>query len=182
MSEKRSFNWLYVLPPVIFLGLVAAFYLGLQREAPDALPSALAGREAPALDLAPLSPEVPAGTQAALDAPGLKLVNFWASWCVPCRAEHPVLDAIAGAGVPIIGANYKDTPADALKFLRELGNPYAATGSDESGRVGIEWGLYGVPETFVIDADGKVVLRHAGPITGKIYNEVFAPVLGVTLN
>ena len=180
-AAPRRFNWLFLIPPVVFLGLALAFWLGLQREAPDELPSALAGRTAPALDLPPLG-DLPAPGPEALTAPGLKLVNFWASWCAPCRAEHPTLTALAEKGVPIIGVNYKDQPANALGFLDELGNPYTAVGMDASGRTGIDWGLYGVPETFVIDGDGKVLLRYPGPITGGVYEDRFADVLGVTLD
>ncbi len=177
-TPRRRINWLLLLPPVLFLALAIAFYAGLNRENPDALPSALKGRMAPALALPALSPEIPAPAPDALTAPGIKLVNFWASWCAPCRAEHPLLEEIAGNGVPIIGVNYKDKPNDARAFLAELGNPYVSVGVDESGRTGIEWGLYGVPETFIIDAEGRVLLRHAGPLTRRIYDRQFAPILG----
>jgi len=125
-------------------------------------------------DLDTLIPPAP----DALTAPGLKLVNFWASWCAPCRAEHPLLTELARDGVPIIGVNYKDEGTDARAFLDELGNPYVAVGVDDSGRTGIEWGLYGVPETFVIDDEGTVLLRHAGPLTRQVYDRHFAPILG----
>jgi cytochrome c biogenesis protein CcmG/thiol:disulfide interchange protein DsbE len=177
-APRRRINWLLLLPPVLFLALAVAFYAGLNRENPDALPSALKGRQAPALALEPLSPEIPAPAPDALSAPGIKLVNFWASWCAPCRAEHPMLTEMAADGVPIIGVNYKDKGPDARAFLDELGNPYRSVGVDGSGRTGIEWGLYGVPETFVIDAEGKVLLRHAGPLTRRVYDQQFAPILG----
>ncbi len=97
----------------------------------------------------------------------MKLVNFWASWCGPCRAEHPSLARLAAEGVPIYGINYKDEPEKALGFLGELGNPYAGIGADPAGRTAIDWGLYGVPETFVIDGEGRILLRFAGPITER---------------
>lgn len=97
----------------------------------------------------------------------VKLVNFWASWCAPCRAEHEYLMAFAEEGIPIYGINYKDEPVNGRKFLDDLGNPFTAVVSDESGRTGIDWGLYGVPETFVVDGDGVIVKRFAGPITGR---------------
>ena len=180
---RRRFNCLLLIPPVAFLAFAGVLLLGLGREAPDELPSALAGRTAPALDLPPLDGlGSPAPGPEALTADGIKLVNFWASWCGPCRAEHPTLEAMADAGVSIIGVNYKDQPGDARGFLEELGNPYASVGVDNTGRTGIDWGLYGVPETFVIDAEGKVLLRHPGPITRDIYEKRFAPLLNVALD
>jgi cytochrome c biogenesis protein CcmG/thiol:disulfide interchange protein DsbE len=104
-------------------------------------------------------------------------VNFWASWCAPCRAEHPLLTEIAASGVPVIGVNYKDTPANALAFLDELGDPFASIGADRSGRTGLDWGIYGVPETFVVDADGTVLLRHPGPLTRDIVARRLQPVI-----
>lgn len=167
---------LLILPPAIFLGLALLFWTGMQRDDPTALPSALAGQPAPALVLTALG-DGPPPDDAALRAPGVKLVNFWASWCAPCRAEHPLLTEIAASGVPVIGVNYKDDPAKALAFLAELGDPYAAIGADAGGRVAIDWGLYGVPETFVIDGQGNVVLRFAGPITRQELDRKIAPAI-----
>jgi cytochrome c biogenesis protein CcmG/thiol:disulfide interchange protein DsbE len=107
----------------------------------------------------------------------VKLVNFWASWCAPCRVEHPLLTEIAVSGVPVIGVNYKDAPANALAFLAELGDPFVSIGADASGHTGLDWGIYGVPETFVVAADGTVLLRHPGPITRDIFERRFAPLL-----
>ena len=105
------------------------------------------------------------------------MVNYWASWCGPCRAEHPNLELLASEGVTIYGANYKDKPAQALRFLEELGNPYAAIGADESGRMALNWGVYGVPETYVIDGDGNIVLRFAGPITQRALEATIRPAI-----
>ena len=170
-------NPLYLLPPVLFLALAGAFLVGLNRETPDELPSMLAGKPAPPLDLPPLYEGEPGIGPQALTTPGIKLVNFWASWCGPCRAEHPMLEQLAAEGIPILGVNYKDQPENAKAFLAELGNPFAAIGTDDTGRTGIDWGLYGVPETFLIDANGNVLLRHPGPITGRIWQDRFAPLL-----
>jgi cytochrome c biogenesis protein CcmG, thiol:disulfide interchange protein DsbE len=167
---------LMLVPPLAFAGLAALFFAGMQRQDPDALPSALAGREVPAVEVVPLG-DGPAISDAVLRAPGVKLVNFWASWCAPCRAEHPMLEALAAEGVVIHGVNYKDEPGNALGFLDELGNPYATLGADATGRMGLNWGLYGVPETFVIDSEGTVVLRHAGPITRNILETEIRPAI-----
>ncbi|QDL93733.1 DsbE family thiol:disulfide interchange protein [Paroceanicella profunda] len=158
----------------IFLGVG---YWALSRQNPDELPSALTQRAAPGLALEPLIEGAPVPETADLSAPGVKLVNFWASWCAPCRAEHPMLMAIARSGVPIYGVNYKDKPGDAQGFLADLGDPFTRIGADPTGRNGINWGLYGVPETFVIDGSGKVLLRHPGPITKSIYDSRIRPLL-----
>jgi cytochrome c biogenesis protein CcmG/thiol:disulfide interchange protein DsbE len=163
------------LPPVLFLGLAALFYTGMGREDPEGLPSTMIGREAPAVQVTALGPDEPF-SDATLREPGVKLVNFWASWCAPCRAEHPLLEEMAAEGIPILGVNYKDDPAKALGFLEELGNPYAAIGAD-SGRMAINWGVYGVPETYVIDGEGKIVLRFAGPITRQELERTLRPAI-----
>ncbi|PWE34409.1 DsbE family thiol:disulfide interchange protein [Maritimibacter sp. 55A14] len=165
-----------VLPPLVFAALAALFFFGLNREDPDALPSALAGKSAPPVALEPLG-SAPIFDDAMLRAPGVKLVNFWASWCAPCRVEHPNLEALGAEGVAIYGVNYKDKPGNALRFLDELGNPYAALGADPEGRMGIDWGLYGVPETYMIDGQGNIVLRFAGPITQRALESRIRPAM-----
>lgn len=167
---------LMALPPVIFAGLAGMFIWGMSREDPDALPSTFAGKQAPAVAVTPLG-DNPAFADADLRDGKVKLVNFWASWCAPCRAEHPNLGKLRTEGVTILGVNYKDKPEAALGFLAELGNPYAAIGADESGRMGIDWGLYGVPETFVIDGAGNVVLRFPGPITERVLETDIRPAM-----
>jgi cytochrome c biogenesis protein CcmG/thiol:disulfide interchange protein DsbE len=167
---------LMLAPPLVFAGLAALFFVGMQRSDPDQLPSAMEGRAAPAVQVVALGTG-PDLTDAMLREPGVKLVNFWASWCAPCRAEHPVLKTLQAEGVTILGVNFKDKPEAALQFLDDLGNPYAAIGADDSGRMGLDWGLYGVPETFVIDGTGKVILRHAGPITPGILEDRIRPAL-----
>jgi cytochrome c biogenesis protein CcmG/thiol:disulfide interchange protein DsbE len=148
----------------------------MQRDDPEALPSALAGQKAPPVTLEPLGARATFDS-SVLGAPGVKLVNYWASWCAPCRAEHPSLETLAAEGVPIYGINYKDEPARAEAFLNELGDPYMAVGTDESGRTAIDWGLYGVPETYVIDGDGRVVMRFAGPITQRTLASKIRPAI-----
>ncbi len=169
---------LYLLPVLLVAVLVAIFWRGLdpQRD-PSALPSALIGKPAPALELpalldggAPLSLGELKGQPVA--------INFFASWCLPCRAEHPLLGQIAKEyGIPVIGIAYKDKPEDARRYLDDLGNPYAAIGADESGRAGIEFGLTGVPETYIIDRDGIVRYRLAGPIAPGNLADQLAPAI-----
>ena len=170
------FSPLMVLPPVIFAGLAAMFYLGMQREDPDALPSVKIGREAPPVVLTELG-GAPLFDNATLREPGVKIVNYWASWCAPCRVEHPHLMALAAEGIPIYGINYKDDPAKAMAFLDELGNPYAAMGADSTGRTAIDWGVYGVPETYVIDGEGTVLFRLAGPVTSMTLENQLRPAI-----
>ena len=163
------------IPPVVFLGIAAMFLAGLNREDPDALPSQAAGKPAPELTLTEFEGQ-PLLTAEDLNADGVKLVNFWASWCAPCRVEHPNLTELAKTGLTIHGVNYKDTQPNAADFLNELGNPYTHLGSD-AGRTGLDWGLYGVPETFVIDSKGTVILRHAGPVTQRVLTETILPAI-----
>ncbi|MBJ3763104.1 DsbE family thiol:disulfide interchange protein [Maribius pontilimi] len=167
---------LALIPPAAFLGLAVLFFVGMQREDPDALPSTFIGKPAPALALVPLG-DLPGFTNDALQAEGVKLVNFWASWCGPCRVEHPNLEALAAEGIPIYGINYKDRPENALSFLEELGNPYIAVGADDSGGTARDWGVYGVPETYVIDGQGRVLERLAGPITQRTLDGQIRPAI-----
>jgi cytochrome c biogenesis protein CcmG/thiol:disulfide interchange protein DsbE len=163
-----------LLPVAVFAALGGFLLSGLFRENPDELDSVMIGREAPPLTLTEL-PGKPAFDPAVFADGEVKIVNFWASWCVPCRAEHPQLKDLA-EDLPVYGINYKDQPGAALAFLEELGDPFAAIGAD-AGRTGIDWGLYGVPETFVVDGDGVVRLRFAGPITVQVMEETIRPVI-----
>ncbi|QGX98756.1 DsbE family thiol:disulfide interchange protein [Roseovarius faecimaris] len=167
---------LMLAPPLVFFALAMLFFVGMQRENPDELPSALEGKPAPAVEVTALG-DAPVFEDAMLRGEGVKLVNFWASWCAPCRVEHPNLELMAKEGITIYGVNYKDDPAKAQRFLRELGDPYAALGADASGRMALNWGLYGVPETYVIDGNGQIVLRFAGPITPSILESTIRPAI-----
>lgn len=177
MADRRGLRPWMAVPPLLFLALAAMSWWALRRENPDELPSMLVARPAPGLALTPLRPGEPPAGPADLAAPGVKLVNFWASWCGPCRIEHPELMKFRAEGIPVIGVNYKDDPGNALGFLAELGDPYARLGADGTGRNGIEWGIYGVPETFVIDGTGKVLLRFPGPLTPEIVAARIRPLL-----
>lgn len=172
---KPKISLYFVLPPLIFAVIATMFTLGLYRENPNALPSQAEGKQAPPLAITQFG-DAPLLTASDLQEPGVKLVNFWASWCGPCRVEHPNLQQLADSGVVIHGINYKDTLVNAQRFLDELGSPYTKMGMD-AGRTGLDWGLYGVPETFVIDGDGKVVLRHAGPVTQRVLKESILPAI-----
>ena len=167
---------LYLLVPLAAVGLILLFTFGLNRSNPDALPTTLKGRPAPVLELTALG-DLPLVVDSDLRRAEVKLVNFWASWCAPCRVEHANLQALAESGVPVFGVNYKDEAANAAGFLAELGNPYQAVGQDKVGRQAINWGVYGVPETFVIDQTGKIVLRFPGPITDRVLRETILPAI-----
>ena len=167
---------LVLLPPAVFALIAGLFLGGMFRDDPEGLPSTLEGRPAPPLVLDQLG-EQPPFSGEMLAQGGVKLVNYWASWCAPCRIEHPVLMQIAASGVPVYGINYKDDPEKALAFLSELGNPYLGLGADNSGRNALEWGVYGVPETFVIDGEGTVLLRFAGPVTAEIFDKRIMPAI-----
>lgn len=165
--------------------LVAAAFLALRPAGIEAVrggpaggipASALQGRAAPNLSLEPLA-DTPLLTRADLRGRGLVMVNFWASWCVPCRAEHPLLTALAEAGTPVYGVNYRDAPGDALAFLEELGNPFARLGADPEARNGTAWDVSALPETFFIDDDGTVVLHLRGPITRRTLEARIIPAL-----
>ncbi|GKY87845.1 DsbE family thiol:disulfide interchange protein [Sinisalibacter aestuarii] len=164
------------LPPLIFAGLAAMFLWGMERDDPTALPSTREGGPVPALTLAEFGGEPPFTVDDLADGE-VVLVNFWASWCAPCRAEHPQLIEMAEEGISIYGINYKDTPGNAQDFVDELGNPYQRLAADPSGRTGLDWGLYGVPETYVIDGNGTVVKRFAGPITASILENTIRPAI-----
>jgi cytochrome c biogenesis protein CcmG/thiol:disulfide interchange protein DsbE len=174
---KPRLNLLVALPPLIFVIFAAVAYVGLTRKNPGELPSALVGQPAPAIAPAAALRDDPPPTDADLRAPGVKLVNFWASWCGPCRAEHPLLSQLAAEGLPVIGINYKDEPDKARRFLAELGDPYAKIGADPTGRIGIDWGIYGIPETFVVGPDGTVLLRFPGPLSPDVVASRIRPAI-----
>ncbi|MGB0959593.1 MAG: DsbE family thiol:disulfide interchange protein [Halocynthiibacter sp.] len=172
----RRIPWLMVLPPLIFSGfLLLAGYVLLNPN--DELPSARVGQEAPALQLTQLG-GLPLFDDAALRAPGPKVVNIWASWCAPCRAEHPNLETLRElADVPLYGINFRDNPTKAQGFLRDLGNPYDAVGADANAKTALEWGVYGVPETYVLDGQGVITLRFAGPVTKEVLETKILPAI-----
>jgi cytochrome c biogenesis protein CcmG/thiol:disulfide interchange protein DsbE len=168
----RSRMRLVMLPLTIFIALAGLFALSLKSGDPSRLPSALIGKPAPPLVLPALEGladgrgPVPGIDMATLADGKPTVVNFWASWCAPCVAEHPLLIELGQkTGVRLVGVNYKDQTAAARRFLGRYGNPFAAVGVDATGRQAIEWGVYGMPETFVLDGKGHIVHKHVGPIT-----------------
>jgi cytochrome c biogenesis protein CcmG/thiol:disulfide interchange protein DsbE len=166
---------LFILPLLLFLGLAAAFIAGLGRD-PRAVPSALIGKPVPEFALPALLNDRPGLATADLKG-GVVLVNVFASWCVPCRVEHPLLMGLAKKGVEFDGIDYKDDPEDAKLWLTNLGNPYKHLGTDSAGAVGIDWGVYGVPETFVIDRAGIIRFKQVGPLSADVIDDTIMPLV-----
>ena len=164
-----------LLPVAIFAGFAAMAGWALLRDDPSNVPSALIAREAPSVGATTL-PGKTQLTDEMLRQPGVKLVNFWASWCPPCRAEHPTLTELS-ARLPVYGVDLKDNEADALRFLSQDGNPFHAMATDPQGRGAIDWGVTAPPETFIIDAQGRILYRHAGPLVREDYTNRFLPEL-----
>lgn len=184
-QSKNRASWVAILPLFIFLGLAGLFYSLLTEEGRDtsALPSALLNEPSPRLIIPPLEGLMTAGQQV----PGMdgetfsgkiSVVNIFASWCVPCRQEHPqILKLAEDERLQIVGINHKDATRNALSFLEELGNPYDVVGVDRNGRASIEWGVYGVPETFLVDEKGIIFYKKIGPISEGDLNTVIQPLL-----
>ena len=173
---KSSRLWLVLLPVIVFAGLAALFWKGLSGT-PNEIPSALIDKPVPAFSMPRL--DDPARQVSQKDLLGkVWILNVWASWCAPCRQEHPlVVDFARRNSVPVYGLNYKDKRDAAQAWLRSLGDPYAATLVDADGKVGIDYGVYGVPETFVIDAQGVVRFKQIGPLTPEAIRDKIEPLL-----
>ncbi|MEX2430449.1 MAG: DsbE family thiol:disulfide interchange protein [Dehalococcoidia bacterium] len=166
----------FLVPLLVFAALAVAMAWGLTRN-PDQLPSALIGRSVPEFALAPVKGRTLGLSSADLQGQ-VSLVNVFASWCVPCREEHSILMRLSEQEfVPSYGINYKDRPEDAQRWLKALGDPYARTGADLDGRVAIDWGVYGIPETFVVDRDGTIAYKHIGPFTQVTMDETIVPLI-----
>ncbi len=158
------------------MAIGAVFALRLGHD-PTTVPSPLIGKTVPSFELPPVQGRV-LGLSSADLAGEVSLVNVFASWCVACRAEHPFLMPLHSAGtVPIHGLNYKDKPADAARWLDTMGDPYTRTGADQDGRVGIDWGVYGVPETFVIDREGRIAFKQIGAIDQSVLDQTLLPLI-----
>lgn len=173
-------KWLMVLPPVIFAGLAGLFYTGMMRDNPQDLPSVFIDRAAPAVPVTGL-PGIPVLTDADLRSGEVTVLNFWASWCPPCRAEHPVLKEMAGMGIRVAGINMMDPEENAVAYLKDEGNPFFALATDPQGRNRVEWGVTAPPETFIIRGDGSVAFKFIGPLVGSDYERRFVPALEAAL-
>ena len=167
---------LMALPPLIFAAFGVMAYMGLGREGADDLESVFDGKPAPAMTEVALD-GYPGVTREMLESGEVTLVNFWASWCPPCRAEHPRLMQMQAEGLRIIGVNFKDQERQAKSFVGDDGNPYMAIAFDPAGRTAIDWGVTGPPETFIIGGDGTVLFKFVGPLVGSDYEQRFIPAL-----
>jgi len=178
-GKGRARYLIAALPLVLFAGLATVFMTQLQsgRDVSE-IPSALLGTKAPALELAALEgSERPALTTAAISG-RLTLVNVFASWCVPCRQEHPMLLELSkDPRVNVVGINYKDRNDNALRFLGELGNPYAAIGVDPNGKAAIDWGVYGIPESYLVGPDGTILYKKVGPFDPESFQTQLMPAI-----
>ncbi len=166
----------FLAPLAVFVLMVGLLGYGLRLD-PQKVPSPLIDKPAPVFSLSML--DDPSRRLSPSDLAGqVWVLNVWASWCVACRVEHEVITALANKNlVTVVGLNYKDEPADASRWLQQFGNPYATSVIDRDGRVGIDWGVYGVPETFVIGADGKIRYKHIGPVTHESLEQEIMPIL-----
>lgn len=166
----------WFLPIIVFCAIAIFLGIGLTLD-PNYVPSALVGREVPEFDLQPLPGREPGLSSAHLRGE-VSMVNVFASWCTSCLKEHPIFMELSAEGtVPIHGINYRDDPDDALAWLNRHGDPYSRIGADRDGRAGIEWGVYGVPETFVVDKKGVVVHKHVGPVTRQALRTTILPLI-----
>jgi cytochrome c biogenesis protein CcmG/thiol:disulfide interchange protein DsbE len=166
----------YIIPLLLFIVLAVFLALGLNLK-PGEIPSPFINKPAPAFSAPKLN--APDEKLSRTDLMGkVWLFNVWASWCVSCRSEHPILNQLAQENAAVIvGLNYKDEPNDAKKWLETLGNPYTVSIMDQDGRIGIDWGVYGVPETFVIDKKGVIRYKHTGPVTAEDIQKTFLPLI-----
>ena len=184
-QERPRRRWGVALPFILFAALAALFWYALQTGDPSRLPSALIGKPVPEFSMPPLEglkdsagAKVESFTASDLAQGKPTIVNVFASWCVPCLEEHPMLMALSEEpGIRIYAINYKDDPASARRFLGRYGNPFTRVGTDGSGRTAIDFGVYGVPETFVISGDGKIAYRHVGPLTEEAVTTKIWPLM-----
>lgn len=178
-SGRRPRRLAVLVPLVLFVLLTGVFLLQLLSGRDGrVVPSALIGQPAPQTSLAALEDLGVPGFESSTFAGKVTVVNIFASWCAPCREEHPVLLAMAqDKRYALIGLNYKDQPEDARRFLGELGNPFGAVGIDPAGRAAIEWGVYGVPETFIVGKDGTILFKHVGPLSEETVRSKLLPVI-----
>jgi cytochrome c biogenesis protein CcmG/thiol:disulfide interchange protein DsbE len=179
---RRVNLWIFA-PLVVFAVLAVLFAIRLQDGDPSRLPSTLIGKEAPQTTLAALPQSNLPGWSSSDFAGKVTLVNIFASWCIPCLDEHPQITTLSkDSRIRLIGLNYKDQDDNARRFLLQNGNPYAAIGVDAKGRAGIEWGVYGVPETFIIDRNGRIAYKFVGPIMPDALDKIIRPQIDKALS
>lgn len=181
---RRRRPLLILVPLMLFGAMAVMFAFALTKGDPSRLPSALIGKPAPPLDLTAIeglqdgTRAVPLLSSEMLKKGEVTVVNFWASWCVPCVEEHPLLiELTQKASVPVVGINYKDAATNARRFLGRYGNPFAAIGADTTGRTAIEWGVYGMPETFIVDGQGRIAFKHVGAISRDTLERTLLPTI-----
>jgi len=182
-APPRGRRILLLVPLAVFLALAALFLVRLFSGDPGRIPSALIGRPAPAIDLPAVAglerdgKAIP-GIAAADFRGNVTVLNVWASWCIPCHDEAPFLLELAGdTRIRLVGINYKDQPDNARRFLNRYGNPFAASGADQNGRAAIEWGVYGVPETFLVGRDGRIAYKLVGPLGAENFAREIKPAI-----
>lgn len=182
-SPSRGRFWV-LIPVLIFVALAGLFMVGLQSGDPSKLPSALVGKPAPGLDLPAVEGlsgnggPVPGLTTADISNGKVTVLNVWASWCGPCRDEHPQLIELARRDdINLVGLNYKDQRENAVRFLTSLGNPFSRVGADATGRTAVDWGVYGVPETYVISPAGIITYKYTGPLTARSLQDELIPAI-----
>jgi len=188
-AGRSSVSWVMLLPITVFIALTVLFVVGLNSGDPGKLPSVLINKPVPEFTL-PSLPElkgpdgsVPGFASQDLAKGRVSIVNVWASWCIPCHQEHPFLVTLnEKSGAPLFGLNYKDKATPARRFLGRYGNPYVAVGVDANGKTAIDWGVYGVPETFIISGAGKIVYKHVGPINNDVIAKKLMPVIRAARN
>lgn len=184
VSERKVFRGSFIVPLAIAVALMGLFLFALYSGDPSRLPSALIGKPVPEFNLAPVEglaesgKQTPGFSNADLATGEVSVVNVWASWCGPCIQEQPLLVRLKNErGLRLMGINYKDGPSAARRFLTRLGNPFDAIGADVTGRVAIDWGVYGVPETYVVDGAGQIVYKIVGPLTNENVKKELLPAI-----
>ncbi len=184
MTGSNPSKRLQVLPVFVFVAVAGLFAVALQTGDPSKLPSALIGKPVPVSSFAALAglvadgKAVPGFSNSDLTKGKTSIVNFWASWCAPCIDEHPLIAELKiKSGLEVYGVNYKDDPAAARRFLGRYGNPFTAVGTDADGGTAIDWGVYGMPETFVVNGRGEIVYKHVGPLSAEVIESKLLPAI-----
>ena len=187
MTASKPSKRLQVLPVLVFVAVAGLFAVALQTGDPSKLPSALIGKPVPVSSFAALAglvadgKAVPGFSNSDLAKGKTSIINFWASWCAPCIDEHPLIAELKiKSGVEVFGVNYKDDPAAARRFLGRYGNPFTAVGTDADGATAIDWGVYGMPETFVVNGRGEIVYKHVGPLSAEVIESKLLPAIKAT--